>query len=523
MGLNRFTFYSRSIIDGTLFLSLSSCHFRSKASLSTKKNSTLRWLVAEAPKTFDWTLATDKTSLENVSLVMEGLTRLVTDDSGVKAEPALASRWTSKMPTRFEFRLRPNILWSDGTPLRANHFLQAWKRLLQNSKRTPSASLLYSILNARSFAEGKSRFEEVGIEVKDPLTIRFTLQEPTPNFPFLFAHPATWPTRFTDPSSSPLVTLGAFRLDSHSLSEYRYVRNPLYHSGQTGLPALRISVEPSLSTRVELFLAGEAELVDEISESYQTQLAKNPALIGEPNMAVVALVFNATRRPFQNLAARQAFSLSIQREELHHLIDPLALAAADLLAEVPVSPAADWNSAYSPSDARDLLAPFSFKPLAMHPTASGVLRPMPRPFLGWNPEEVPRSVAENLQAQWAKNLGVHVDILPVGKVAPEFLSAEVVLLRNDPLAPTQGLSFFNETAPSHWRNKTFEMTLQAALDQKDVPSWQQRLGEAQNLLVHDAVALPLYQPTTATLRQLNIKGLKQNAIELWDFRDTTMD
>ncbi len=512
-----FSFFSLAF----LFFCLSSCQLGHLHDLSTKKTSSIRWLVENKPETFDWTLASDRASLQHASLVMEGLVRLSSDDSGIQVHEALASRWSAESPTCFEFRLRPNVLWSDGTPLRSIHFLQAWKRLLLNAAKNPYASLLFPIRNAKSFAEGKVAFEEVGIEEKDALTLRLTLEAPMPNFPAAFAHPATWPTRFPDFQKENPVTLGPLRLDHQTENEYYYLPNSLYHGGQIALHGLRVRVEPRASTRVDLFLAGEADLVDELPDTYRTELRNHPLLSSERKLSVVTLLFNASRRPFQNIAARQAFIRSLQKDELPRFIDPLAEIAMGLLPLT--SPATASENSYSPEEARQLLEPFVYEPGGSRPPSETSLKGISRTSLGYDPQVISPAVASNLQAQWAKNLGIIVDVVPTGKVPLENLPIQLVLVKDDPLSPSQGLSVLSDST-LHGRDRAYDQALLTASTQTDMTHWQEGLRTAEAILVRqDAVAIPLFLPSRPLLKQANIHGLKQNPIELWDFRDTTID
>jgi oligopeptide transport system substrate-binding protein len=59
--------------------------------------------------------------------LFDGLTAI--DPAGA-VRPAVAASWTSDPALRrWEFRLRPDARWSDGSPVRSTDFTYAWQRL----------------------------------------------------------------------------------------------------------------------------------------------------------------------------------------------------------------------------------------------------------------------------------------------------------------------------------------------------------------------------------------------------------
>ena len=52
----------------------------------------------------------------------------------------------------YTFTLRKNVKWSDGTPLKAQDFVEGWKRLLTPATGAPYAYLLYDVVGAEDSA-----------------------------------------------------------------------------------------------------------------------------------------------------------------------------------------------------------------------------------------------------------------------------------------------------------------------------------------------------------------------------------
>ena len=78
----------------------------------------------------DTNLATDGDSFEVIADCIDGLTQM--DDEGA-AQPALAESWdVSDDGLTYTFHLR-DAKWSDGTPVTANDFVFAWRRIAKEA------------------------------------------------------------------------------------------------------------------------------------------------------------------------------------------------------------------------------------------------------------------------------------------------------------------------------------------------------------------------------------------------------
>ena len=101
-----------------------------------------------------------------------------------RPQPAVAERWETSPDGRvFTFHLRADAKWSNGDPVTADDFTYSWRRTLSPETGAEYVSQLHVIKNARAFTDGALKnFNEVGIRVRDPLTLEVTLENPTPYF-----------------------------------------------------------------------------------------------------------------------------------------------------------------------------------------------------------------------------------------------------------------------------------------------------------------------------------------------------
>lgn len=106
------------------------------------------------PEYLDPGLASESTGTTLVRDLNEGLVGLHPND--LHAVAGVADRWAKSDDNRlFRFHLRPNAKWSDGVPLVAKHFVDAWQRVLDASTGARSATNMYAIHGGALFHQGR--------------------------------------------------------------------------------------------------------------------------------------------------------------------------------------------------------------------------------------------------------------------------------------------------------------------------------------------------------------------------------
>ena len=167
--------------------------------------------------------------------MFEGLT--IYDPHG-KVIPGAAESWTlSDDGTVYTFKLRQNANWSDGTPVTANDFVFAYRRMEDPKEAAEYANILYPIKNAEAINGGKAPVDTLGVKAVDDKTLEITLERPTPYFIELLAHYAALPApswaieKFGSEWIKPgnIVCNGAFCLTENVPNDHiTSVKNPKY-------------------------------------------------------------------------------------------------------------------------------------------------------------------------------------------------------------------------------------------------------------------------------------------------------
>ena len=121
------------------------------------------------PTTLDWNRASTWVEGFVIRNVMEGLVGI---DAKLAPEPALAESWTVSADNRvYTFQLKKGVKWSDGKPLKAQQFVDSWKRLLTPETNAKYASSLFDIENAEAFKGELKDFSKVGVRADGDHTL----------------------------------------------------------------------------------------------------------------------------------------------------------------------------------------------------------------------------------------------------------------------------------------------------------------------------------------------------------------
>jgi peptide/nickel transport system substrate-binding protein len=308
---------------------------------------------------------------------------LVDTDAQMRLKPSLALSWTPRDTTTWEFKLRPGVTFSDGTPFTAQDVIYTFCRipLVENS---PS-----------SFATFVKPFTRV--EAPDPLTVVVTTDGPLPLLPtnltalgmlsakasgaagaVTFAKGGCTgmgtPPRSTD-FADPKVSVGT---GPYVLREY--VRgtqivlapNPSYWGPKSAFDKVTMKPIPSTGPRVAALLAGDVDLIESpaIQDLPRIEGAGFTVTKGLSNRIIYVHLdqFNGPdwktptikgtdRNPLRDVRVREALSKAVDRKAIvERVMGGVAQAAGEILPyplsgttkDFPIVP-------YDPKGAKDLL------------------------------------------------------------------------------------------------------------------------------------------------------------------------
>ncbi|RYZ70604.1 MAG: hypothetical protein EOP05_13075 [Proteobacteria bacterium] len=226
--------------------------------------------------------------------IMRGLYK-VNANGKVEKDLAKSLKQTSKS---LVLEIAPNIKWSDGVPLVAQHFVDSIERTLNSKNPSAAASYLSFIKTVRAL--DTSKFE-------------ISLSRPIGYAEALFTHPALFPIRKETMDQEPTRSLlGPFTVASRKGDQsLTLVPNPYY--SPKPLNSVEIRFVENDTTAESLF---ESKIIDVSLSSSAMTLRNSKDLHRSANGRVVALVFNTEKTPFNSIEVRRALEAGLKKADL---------------------------------------------------------------------------------------------------------------------------------------------------------------------------------------------------------------
>lgn len=285
------------------------------------------------PESLDPIVISGQADARVVECLFEGLVR--SDPVTAAPEPGLAASWdVDDDGITYRFHLRPNIIWSDNTPITASDFEKSWLRALDPQNNARYAGLFFLIDGAEAWFNRPDASEgppppKPSFRALDDKTFEVKLSAPRSHFLHLLAMPifAVTPTHVieADPmrwlSRKPLPVSGPYQLVWWRLNDsIRLRRNPHYwDSENTVSETVDFLPVSNPSTALNLYLKGQVDAIidkDLIPAHLVDRLMQRRDFHQFDYLGTYFLRFNTTEPPFDDARVRRAFSLAIDRERI---------------------------------------------------------------------------------------------------------------------------------------------------------------------------------------------------------------
>ncbi|MCC7347701.1 MAG: ABC transporter substrate-binding protein [Variibacter sp.] len=299
--------------------------------------------------------------------------KLVETDARARNVPGLATEWRAVAPTVWEFKLRPNVRFHNGSAFTAEDVAATLQRL-PNVPNSPSSFAAYSRPIQR-------------IEIVDPLTIRFHTAAPYPLLPLDMTNvriidAQTHANATTEGFNSGQLAIGTgpFRVVSHrSGDRIEFEANPEYFEGAPGFQRVSYRMITNDAARTAALLAGDLDFIDQVPTTDLARLRADQRLTISETVGL-RLVFLGLdhqraanensphitdndgrplgRNPLKDVRVRRALSMAIDRQAIaSRIMDGAATPAGQFLPPGTFSHVADVQPPrYDPDGARRLLA-----------------------------------------------------------------------------------------------------------------------------------------------------------------------
>ena len=325
-------------------------------------------ILSGDPTTLDPAAQGDAGSAAVSAQLFESLT---TFDQDLQLRPALAESW------RFEdggrrviFRLRPNLTFSDGSPLRPSDVVRSWLRMIDPAHPSPLASLVLDIKGAEAYLRGTTTDpSSVGMHADDATgELTIDLVRPGTDFVNIVAGPSFGivpPGVGRDPAAvkagKGFVGSGGYVATGSTDKGLTLTANPHYWAGKPAVTTIELVGDLGGRSAIDVYAEGGLDYLGVSSTdaawiAYDKTLGPQLRKVG--SLSTQYYGFTTTRPPFDNAKVRQAFGEAIDWRRMAALsgtTESVQVANSMVPPGVPGRSSTDFLPKHDPVDARRLL------------------------------------------------------------------------------------------------------------------------------------------------------------------------
>lgn len=506
-------------------------------SSSTASASTdLNVMIETAVESLDPQQATDGTSFEVIADYTDGLMQM---DSEGNAVNAIAESYeVSEDGCTYTFKLREDAKWSNGTDVTAADFVFAWQRAVDPEVASEYSYMLSDIgqvVNAAEIIAGEKDKSELGVTAVDEHTLEVQLNVPVSYFLSLMYFPTFYPVNEEFFNScgdtfgtSPETTLsnGAFILDDYepAATAFHLTKNPDYYDAdRVQLTGLGYQVIQDSQTALMSYQNGDLDITL-VNGDQVEQVSADPEFesIGAgylwyvtPNIAEVEAL--------QNLNIRLALTNAINRVDVTNQLNDGSLPT---YTAVPRDFSADFSAdqdKYSEYCADDAAAAADYWTAGLDELGVDSITLE----MVVDDDDAPKKVATVLKSEWEAALpGLTVDIVtePKKQRVQDLQDGnyELGLTRwgpdyDDPMTYLGMWVTDCSNNYGFWSNAEYDAIIEECTTGDlctQLEERRERLYDAEEIVMEDAVIFPIYTAANATLVKSNVTGIDFHPVAL---------
>ncbi|MDR1636800.1 MAG: peptide ABC transporter substrate-binding protein [Treponema sp.] len=316
-----------------------------------------------AVATVDFHGSSDASSLGAMRLIGEGLYYLDGNDVFQLGLAESASKSPDGLTLTYKIR---DAKWSDGSPLSAQDFVYAWRRLGNPATAAPYRWLLNTaaIENSQDVIAGKQPPEALGVRALDDKTLQVTLSSPVAFIEGLFNFPAFFPLKesFVKAQGSKFATspetvlsIGPYKITRFepNAEVVETVKNPFYYRARdVKLDGIRYQTIKDLQQAALAYQSGIIDVIPRLSGEQIDLYRDDPEFRSELSGRVYYLTPNIKANKYlANHNLRRALAVSIDRDALVKNIIRNGAAPAEYLVARGLAKAPDDNSDFRDGEA----------------------------------------------------------------------------------------------------------------------------------------------------------------------------
>jgi oligopeptide transport system substrate-binding protein len=464
--------------------------------------------------------------------IFSGLVRL---DQELNIVPDIAESWDRSPDGKiYTFRLRQGVKFHSGREVKAADFKYSWERACDpDTGSGTAATYLGDIVGAREMLAGEA-VEISGVEVIDDYTLQVTIDAPKAYFLDKLAYATAFVVDSANAESGQYWWLEPNGTGPFTLKEWTQGwqlvldRSEIYYGDPAKLRSIVFSL--TAADPMALYETGQIDVVpvyldyiDAVSDEsnpFHLELAVTPEL------SLYYIGFNAAEPPFDDVNVRRAFCGAVDKEHIVRVILRGMVSVADgiLPPEMPGYNEALEGLDYNVEEARDLIAASQYGNVSNLP-------PITVTVAGYG-NNIPSYLGAIIQ-EWQQNLAVEISVRQVEtdrliynlkEEKDEMFMLGWIADYPDPHSFLDVLFYSgSEVNIGEYSNPALDALLDQAAIEQNVTGRLAMYQQAEQLVVDDAVCIPLWHNTNYILVKPYVKGYELGAQGIPDLSNVYID
>ncbi|MFY0544532.1 peptide ABC transporter substrate-binding protein [Brevibacillus sp. H7] len=501
------------------------------ASTENKVPQVLRINIHSEPSTADPGLAEDNISGALTRATFDGLTRL--DKDAKPMNSVAANVKVSEDGLTYTFTIRDSK-WSNGDPVTAHDFEFAWKRALDPKTASNYAYQLYYVKNGQKFNEGKAKADEVGVKALDDKTLEVKLENPTPFFLELTSFYTYYPVNKKVVEANPNWAMeaathvgnGPFKMTAweHKSKVVLEKNENYWDKDAVKLDKIEISMIEDENTELSMFDNGELDWAGQplggLPVDAIPALKDAGKLVIHPKATMYWFKFNTEKAPFNNAKIRKAFAYAVNRQLI---VDNITQAGqVPAMGMLPQTMAVKPDGYFKDNDVE------TAKKLLEEGMKEAGLKELPPITISYNTVERHKKIAEAIQDQWKKALGVevklankefkvHLEDLHTGNFQIGRLGWNADF--NDPI---NYMEMFRDKKggnnDTNWENARYKELIIQSAKETDPEKRKALFAEAEQIFMDEMPVIPIFNDVDVWAQNDKVKGVQVDGLGFIDFK-----
>ena len=479
-------------------------------------------------------IATDGTSFEVMGVVTEGLYSV--DAAGSPILAMAESVEKSEDGLSYTFHLR-DANWTNGTPVTANDFVFAWKRLVDPATASEYSFIaeIAGIKNAAAIISGDVSVDELGAVAEDDKTLVVTLDFPVSYFESLMSFNSFFPVNeafFTETgdlfgtSPETILANGPFKMAAYepAATTIELVKNEGYWDADAvKLDGIEYQVVKEAQQTMLAYQNGDidlATLAGEQVEQFKADPEFHNIMLGylwyiSPNQMVAGL---------ENVNLRKAIALSFDKSAIANNILKDGSIVADFAVPTLLATGPDGKDYRETADT--YLATDKAMALEYFNTAKAELGVETFEYaIVVEDTESAQNVAQFIQSEIQTTLPgmtITIETMPKKNRVERMQEGdfELGLTRwgpdyADPMTYLDMWTTGSSNNYGFWSNSEYDAIIQSAKDGElalDLEARWEGLKKAESIVMDEAVILPVYQKGNAVMIKGNVSGVEFHSV-----------